>query len=84
MKMDISVTKFKAHCLDLIRKVEKDNRSVLIKRRGKPVARLIPTPKPHEAHLKPWERLRAQMAGTVCLFEPDESVLHKKDFEAMR
>jgi prevent-host-death family protein len=82
--MDISVTKFKAHCLDLIRKVEKGNRSVLIKRRGKPVACLIPTPKPHEAHLKPWERLRAQMAGTVCLFEPDESVLREKDFEAMR
>jgi prevent-host-death family protein len=84
MKMDISVTKFKARCLALIRKVEKGSESVVIKRRGKPVARLTSTPKPHEAHLKPWERLRAQMAGTVCLFEPDESVLRKKDFEAMR
>ena len=40
MNMDISVTKFKAHCLDLIRKVEKGSEPVTIKRRGKPVARL--------------------------------------------
>lgn len=37
--MDISVTDFKARCLDLIRKVEKSGKPVTIRRRGKTVAR---------------------------------------------
>jgi prevent-host-death family protein len=81
--MDISVTEFKARCLDLIRQVEKNGEPVTIRRRGKVVARLTP-PKPHEKELKPWEHIRAQMVGAVCLFEPGESVLRDEDFEAMR
>jgi len=78
--MDISVTEFKARCLDLIRQVEKGGEPVIIKRRGKIVARLEP-PKAGEKALKPWEKLR----GTgVFLAAPDESVLRDEDFEAMR
>jgi prevent-host-death family protein len=78
--MDISVTEFKARCLDLIRQVEKNGESVTIRRRGKVVARLTP-PKPHEKELKPWEKLRG---SAVCLIEPGESVLRDEDFEALR
>ena len=82
LKMDISVTEFKHRCLEIIREVEKTGRSVAIKRRGKVVARLQPssTLKTSTA-LKPWERLRG---SARCLFDPEESVLDNKDFEAMR
>ena len=79
--MDISVTHFKARCLDLIRKVEKGGEPVTIKRRGRTVACLTPPPKV-TGDLKPWERLRA--AGGELLAEPGESVLNDEDFEAMR
>lgn len=79
--MDISVTEFKAHCLELIRQVEKSGEPVTIKRRGKKVARLHPI-KAHEKELKPWEKLRK--LGGAYLAEPGESVLRDEDFEAMR
>lgn len=81
--MDISVTEFKAHCLELVRQVERGGESVTIRRRGKMVARLGPV-KAHEKAIKPWEKLRADTAGTICRFEPGESVLNDEDFEAMR
>jgi prevent-host-death family protein len=42
MQMDISVTDFKARCLDLIRKVEEGGKAITIRRRGRVVARLEP------------------------------------------
>jgi prevent-host-death family protein len=79
--MDISVTDFKARCLELIRKVEKSGTPVTIKRRGKTVARLEPARGP-QGDLKPWEQLRA-LGGEVDA-APGESLLNDKDFEAMR
>ena len=78
--MDISVTDFKAHCLDLIRKVEA-GATVTIKRHGKTVARLEAAGSSDPGH-KPWERLRG--LGGKVLAETDESVLNEKDFEALR
>jgi antitoxin (DNA-binding transcriptional repressor) of toxin-antitoxin stability system len=80
-KVDISVTDFKARCLDLIRKVEKSGNAVTIKRRGKAVARLEPARQPSD-ELKPWEQLRA-LGGTLRA-SPSESVLKDSDFESMR
>jgi len=79
-KMDISVTDFKAHCLDLIRRVEKSGQPVTIKRRGKTVARLEPARGPEG--LRPWEQLR-DLGGRVYAV-PGESVLKDEDFEAAR
>lgn len=81
MKMDISVTDFKARCLDLIRKVEKSGQPVTIKRRGKTVARLEPVRGITDA-LKPWEQLRA--LGGKLHAAPGESVVKAEEFEAMR
>ncbi len=53
-----------------------------IKRRGKIVAQLEP-PKTSEQKLNPWERVRAEVAGTMCHFEPGESALHDEDFETL-
>ncbi|HEX2686107.1 MAG TPA: hypothetical protein VHN14_05790 [Kofleriaceae bacterium] len=79
--MDISVTRFRATCLKLIRRVETGGEAVDIKRRGKVVARLAPPPPGAEVPRKPWERLRG--SGEL-LAEPGESVLDEQEFEGAR
>jgi len=79
--MDISVTRFRASCLALIRRVEAGEGPVDIKRRGRVVARLAPPPAVGATARKPWERLRG--SGEL-LAEPGESVLDAGDFEASR
>jgi antitoxin (DNA-binding transcriptional repressor) of toxin-antitoxin stability system len=61
--MDISVALFKAHCLDLIRSVEKGGEAVVIKRRGKVVTRLTPP----QLFEKQAESLGV-VAGVWCVF----------------
>lgn len=78
--MDISVTRFRASCLDLIRRVEKCGEPVDIRRRGKVVARLAPPPATTTAR-KPWEVLRG--SGKL-LAAPEESAIDEGDFEASR
>jgi prevent-host-death family protein len=80
-QMDISVTDFKARCLDLIRRVEKSGRSITIRRRGRVVARLEPAESGANGG-KPWERLRA--LGGHARMKADESVWADEDFEALR
>ena len=81
--MDISITEFKHHCLEIIRSVEKSGKRVTITRRGRPIARLVASePRQRAGKLKPWERLRA--LGGKLLAEPGESVLRDEDFEALR
>jgi antitoxin (DNA-binding transcriptional repressor) of toxin-antitoxin stability system len=79
--MVISVTRFRASCLQLIRRVETGGEAVDIKRRGKIVARLSPPPAVAEVPRKPWEQLRGSGA---LLAEPGESVLDEHAFEASR
>ena len=82
-KMDISVTEFKQHCLEIIRRVEKTGQVVAITRRGKVVARVAPSSAGSASGTgKPWEQLRS--LGGRLLAEPGESVLHDEDFEAQR
>ncbi len=79
--MDISVTDFKAHCLDLIRKVEERGETVTIRRRGRIVARLEPAGE-GSAGAKPWERLRA-LGGNASI-AAEESVWNEEEFGALR
>jgi antitoxin (DNA-binding transcriptional repressor) of toxin-antitoxin stability system len=78
--MDISVTDFKAQCLDLIRKVEESGKAITIRRHGRVVARLEPSG-PGEGG-KPWEQLRA--LGGRTHVKASESPWEDKDFEALR
>lgn len=76
----VSVTEFKAHCLDVIRQVEQDGNAVDLTRHGKVVARLVPTP--HRAQgIQPWLRLRGRGRLTG---KPEASVLESADFDAVR
>jgi prevent-host-death family protein len=79
--VDISVTDFKAHCLDLIRKVEEGGKSVTIRRHGRVVARLEPASSPSGSG-KPWDELRALGGHTDV--RANESVWTDEDFEALR
>jgi prevent-host-death family protein len=79
--MDISVTDFKARCLDLIRKVEESGKSITIRRRGQVVARLVPATG-GDSRGKPWEELRA--LGGHTRITANESVWADEDFEASR
>jgi len=75
----VSVTEFKAHCLDMIRQVEKAGTAVDLVRRGKVVARLVPTASAPQGTAA-WLRLRGRGVLTVSA---EESVLDERDFEAM-
>lgn len=76
----VSVSEFKARCLDLIHQVEEGGNSLDLTRHGKVVARLIPPsePIPHDA--PPWLRLRGHGA---LLAEAEESVLDATAFDAV-
>jgi antitoxin (DNA-binding transcriptional repressor) of toxin-antitoxin stability system len=76
----VSVSEFKAHCLDIIRQVEQAGAAVDLTRRGKIVARLVSTT-PTPQGMPAWLRLRGQ--GTLSI-APEESVLDGADFEALR
>lgn len=74
----ISVTEFKAHCLDVIRKVEQGGDAVELTRRGRVVARLVPAA-PASQGTPPWLRLRGR---GVLTMQPEDSVLEAEAFEA--
>ena len=70
--MDISVTAFKRRCLEIIRHVEATGRPVAITRRGRIVARVLPSAASTRV-VHPWERLRSM--GGRLLAAPGESAL---------
>jgi prevent-host-death family protein len=76
----VSVTEFKAHCLDVIRQVEQAGTAVDLTRHGKVVARLVPTPTATRG-VAPWLRLRdrGRLAGA-----PETSVVDAAEFDALR
>lgn len=76
----VSVTQFKAHCLDMIRQVEQAGTAVDLVRRGRVVARLVPTA-PAARGTPAWLRLRGRGALKAA---PEESVLEAADFDALR
>lgn len=81
--MDVSLTQFKRHCLEIIRRVERSGEPVAITHRGRIVARLQPPGPPARGQgVKPWERLRS--LGGRLLEAPGESVVEDEEFEARR
>ncbi len=72
----IAITKFKAKALKLIADVAESQDSIVITKRGKPVARLIPYVEAEESHIP------GKLAG-VLLFEKDLiTPLDDTDWEA--
>jgi prevent-host-death family protein len=79
--MDISVTRFRAQCLELIRQVESGGEVVEITRHGKTVARLTSPNAESSPSQRPWEKLRG---SGVLAVEPEDSVLDAQAFDALR
>jgi prevent-host-death family protein len=76
----VTVTEFKARCLDFIRNVETGGGPLVLTRRGRVVARLVGPPGAPAAE-PPWLRLR----GRGRLGVPaGHSVLDEGDFDAAR
>lgn len=79
--MDVSVTRFREHCLELLSQVESSGEEVEITRDGKPVARLTPTVPRQAGQQRPWETLRG---SGVLMVDPEESMLDSSAFDALR
>ena len=79
--MDISVTQFRAQCLELIRQVEAGGEEVRIRRHGRVVARLSPPPGRALEGKPPWQTLHG--SGQLHV-EPEDSVLSNSDFSALQ
>ena len=74
--MEMKASDFKARCLRLLDQVEATGEEILVLKRGRPVARVVP------AHAEqPWLALR----GTGELVgDPAEPVIAESDIDALR
>jgi len=79
--MTISVTEFKAHCLEILRQMESSGQVVEIARRGRIVARVVPVVGDTPQGCPPWQRL---LGSGELLADAEESVLSDEDFAANR
>ena len=80
--MNISVTRCRAQCLELIRQVESGGEVVEITCHGKTVARLTPPAGSFTTQQRPpWEILRGSGA---LLIHPEESVIDSQAVDALR
>jgi prevent-host-death family protein len=74
--MTVSVTEFKAKCLNLIDQVHKDGEPVIITKHGKVVA---------ENPIRPIEEVRLKLAGSVKSYQnPFEPAVAEDDIEALK
>lgn len=67
--MEISAAEFKAKCLKLMDEVARTRKSIVITKRGKPVAKLVPS------EPEPRKPLFGYMAGTITYVGDIESPL---------
>ena len=75
----ISISKFKATCLEVLRKVKLTGQPILVTKHGEPVAEIIP-PSPHPKR-KSWPGF---MQGTVTIHGDIVSPIAEEDWEALR
>ena len=74
--MEITASAFKARCLRLLDEVSQTGEELVILKRGRPVACLVPV-----RDDKPWLALRGRGALTG---DPFASVVEESDIEALR
>lgn len=74
--MEISASAFKARCLRLLDEVSRTGEELVILKRGRPVARVVPA-----RDDKPWLALRGRGEFTG---DPFASVIRESDIEALR
>ena len=77
--MTVSATEFKAKCLAILDRVQRTGEAVVITKRGKIVARVVPA---HPSDAKPWLTLR----GTKVEWhgDPFAPAVDEEDIEALK
>jgi prevent-host-death family protein len=78
--MTVSVTEFKAKCLNLIDQVQKFGEPLVITKHGKPIVRVIPEHLPKQI-----DEVRQKLAGSVHRYEaPFEPAVSDTEIEAYK
>jgi prevent-host-death family protein len=76
----VPISKFKATCLELLRKVQRTGQSILVTRRGEPIAQIVPPPPP--GHAGSW---LGSMKGTgKILGDIVSPITSEHEWEALR
>jgi prevent-host-death family protein len=78
--MTVTVTEFKAKCLNLIDQVHKHGQPVIITKHGKVIAKLVA-----EFPTKPIEEVRKKLAGSLkCYKDPSGPAIPEEEIEAYK
>lgn len=75
----VSISKFKATCLELLKKVQLTGEPILVTKRGEPIAEIRPAPQP--ARPESWI---GSMTGTVEILGDIVSPVAEDDWEVLR
>jgi prevent-host-death family protein len=73
MTRTVAVSEFKAHCLRLVDEVARQGRGIIVTKRGKPIARLVPIGKVEPAQTL--VRLRGTLIGGDTVGDFDTGML---------
>ena len=70
-RKEIAAGEFKARCLQLMDEVDRDGIEIVITKRGRPVAKLVPA---RTAKLSPigWMQGTAEILGDIVTSDPDD------------
>ena len=74
----VTATEFKAHCLRLMERVRKTRKPLLITKRGRAIAQLVPPP---EEDSTPWRTLRGSVSRMGDVLAP---VVRDEEIQALR
>jgi prevent-host-death family protein len=76
----VPISKFKAACFRVLKKVEKTGQSILVTRKGKPIALVLPPPKP----IKPESWLGKYKGKGKILGDVLSPVMDENHWEALK
>jgi prevent-host-death family protein len=80
MEMEtVSISEFKATCLELVRKVKRTGQPILITRRGEPMAQIVPPPPQRTRNWLGWAKGEIRILGDIV-----SPVMSEDDWEAAR
>ena len=74
----VTATHFKAHCLSLMERVRQTRKPVLITKRGRAIAQLVPPP---EEDATAWRKLRGSVSRMGDVISP---VVSDEEIRALR
>lgn len=71
--MEVTISKFKATCLELLRAVQKTGEPLIVTRLGKPIAQVLPPPPEPESRGKLFGSAPGKITGDILSPASDES-----------